>query len=163
MHNEAVYLRTSALIINIVAFSSACSYNPTVNIGELLFFVNSLTKKVISISSIETNAWISHQHLTYQDTMPDSCGMFYIFESEAIQPFHLKAGHQAFDILFIAPNNKIISIKKNVLSSFSQIQPSENTVLYSQVLLVNAGFCDKNSIFENDSISFLLTKECLAK
>jgi uncharacterized membrane protein (UPF0127 family) len=113
---------------------------------------------MISVQAVETNQWRAQQELIYNNSISDSCSMLFIFEQGAELPFRIHKKHPLFDIIFIAPNNKVVIIQKNVPSSSLEIKPAENDVLYKYVLIVNAGFCETYSVKSDDSISFIQYK-----
>jgi uncharacterized protein len=92
----------------------------------------------------------------YRKSMPDSCGMLFIFEEMQPLSFWMKNTHISLDILYLDNDYRIVSIAKNA-TPFSEVSiPSGKDAMY--VIEVNAGFCEKNKIKEGIKISYTLNK-----
>lgn len=149
----------SAMLLCFTIGIYLCQYKPSVSAGELLFYRDNQMIKKISVQAVETNQYRAHQYLTYRNTMPDSCGMLFIFNDNGTAPFRMKKQHQPFDIIAADPNGNIVILEKNVLPSFAQALPSNNPVLYRYIIVVNSGFCNSYRINEYDSIALELKKK----
>jgi uncharacterized membrane protein (UPF0127 family) len=161
MNVKVKYIGIIALLtlLSICLFILLFKYSPVKNEGRLSFYRNSQLIKNIYIQSVETTEFRTEQHLMYDSMMPESCGMLFIYKDESVMPFRMNKQHQPFDVLFIAPNNSIVIMEKNVPSTSDQTPSSQSGVVYKWILILNAGFCDTYSIMQNDSVSFKLTNK----
>ncbi|MCK9612181.1 MAG: DUF192 domain-containing protein [Bacteroidales bacterium] len=122
--------------------------------GELKFVDDGSIKKTISIEIVQSEAERT-QGLMFRKSMPDSCGMLFIFEDMQPLSFWMKNTHIPLDIIFIDNDFKIVSIAKNTVPFSTTSIPSGKEAMYA--LELNAGFCDKNGIKEGVKIKYNLT------
>ena len=116
--------------------------------GELIFTKN---KEKLAIEIADNNEETT-QGLMYRRTMPDSCGMLFIFPDSEPRNFWMKNTYLPLDILFLDESKKIITIQAN-RTPFSEEQiPSYQNAKY--VLEVNAGYCKRKGIEKGDFINF---------
>lgn len=158
LKTKFIIIITLITIISIAIIISLCKYEPVKNEGRLSFYRNNKIIKTIYIQSIETTEWIAEQKLMYDNIMSEPCGMLFIFKDESILPFRMSKNHQSFDILFIAPNNRIVIMEKNISPNQEKAPSFETDILYNNIVILNAGFCNTYSIFPDDSVSFRLHK-----
>lgn len=121
--------------------------------GELKFIQNKKILKTISIEIAKKEAERT-QGLMFRKTMPDSCGMLFIFEEMQPLSFWMKNTHIPLDIIYIDKDYNIVSISKNTVPFSEKPIPSLKEAMY--VVEVNAGFCDKNAIVEGNKIIYTL-------
>lgn len=116
--------------------------------GELVFTKNKEKLTIeIADNDIETT-----QGLMYRRTMPDSCGMLFIFPDSEPRNFWMRNTYLPLDILFLDESKKIVTIQAN-RTPFSEEQiPSYQDAKY--VLEVNAGYCKRKGVGKGDIIDF---------
>jgi uncharacterized protein len=116
--------------------------------GELVFLKNQ-EKLTIEIADNEAE---TTQGLMYRRTMPDSCGMVFIFADSQPRSFWMKNTYLPLDILFLDESKKIATIQAN-RTPFSEEQiPSFENAKY--VLEVNAGYCKRKGIEKGDFVKW---------
>lgn len=116
--------------------------------GELTFLKNQ-EKLTIEIADNEVE---TAQGLMYRRTMPDSCGMVFIFADSQPRNFWMKNTYLPLDILFLDESKKIVTIQAN-RTPFSEEQiPSFENAKY--VLEVNAGYCKRKGIEKGESVKW---------
>lgn len=116
--------------------------------GELTFLKNQ-EKLTIEIADNEAE---TTQGLMYRRTMPDSCGMVFIFADSQPRNFWMKNTYLPLDILFLDESKKIVTIQAN-RTPFSEEQiPSFEEAKY--VLEVNAGYCKRKGIQKGDMVKW---------
>ena len=116
--------------------------------GELTFLKNQ-EKLTIEIADNEAE---TTQGLMYRRTMPDSCGMVFIFGDSQPRNFWMKNTYLPLDILFLDESKKIVTIQAN-RTPFSEEQiPSFEDAKY--VLEVNAGYCKRKGIEKGDLVKW---------
>lgn len=142
---------------------SLIKYNPVTSQGQLTIHRKNKTIRKLFVKSIETTQWIAEQNFMYKTSMPDTCGMLFLYHHEAELSFRIKKYHSPFDIIFVAPDNRITIIEKNVSPFTTQVPVYNNQVLYHYILVVNAGFCNRHSIMQDDSVSFILENNTTSK
>ncbi len=87
--------------------------------------------------------------------MDEDKGMLFVFETAKPLSFWMKNTYIPLDILFIDHNGTINTIHKNTTPKNTEIfYKSKKPSAYA--IEVNAGFCDKYKISENDHISILI-------
>ena len=118
--------------------------------GELTFI--SSDDKLLSQIDIEiaANDEERTQGLMFRDKMDKNEGMLFIFDFETKQSFWMKNTLIPLDIIFINKENRIVKIHKNTHTLSEESYPSGAPAIY--VVEVNAGYCDKFGIKENDKI-----------
>jgi uncharacterized protein len=116
--------------------------------GELTFLKNQ-EKLTIEIADNEAE---TTQGLMYRRTMPDSCGMVFIFADSQPRSFWMKNTYLPLDILYLDESKKIVTIQAN-RTPFSEEQiPSFENAKY--VLEVNAGYCKRKGIEKGDVVKW---------
>jgi uncharacterized protein len=116
--------------------------------GELTFLKNQ-EKLTIEIADNEAE---TTQGLMYRRTMPDSCGMVFIFADSQPRNFWMKNTYLPLDILFLDESKKIVTIQANRTPfSEEQISSFENA---KYVLEVNAGYCKRKGIEKGDVVKW---------
>ncbi|MES2518507.1 MAG: DUF192 domain-containing protein [Bacteroidota bacterium] len=116
--------------------------------GELTFTKNQ-EKLTIEIAD---NDQETTQGLMYRRTMPDSCGMLFIFPNTEPRNFWMKNTYLPLDILFLDESKKVITIQAN-RTPFSEEQiPSYENAKY--VLEVNAGYCQRKGIEKGEVVKW---------
>jgi len=121
--------------------------------GALKFELKNNKSKTISIEISDNDAERT-QGLMYRKSMPDSCGMLFIFDEMQPLSFWMKNTHIPLDIVYVDNDFRIVSIAGNT-APFSEVSiPSGKDAMY--VVEVNAGFCKKNNIAEGTKISYTL-------
>jgi len=111
----------------------------------------------ISISGISINVDIADSEqeraygLMYRKSMPDSCGMLFVFEAAAVQSFWMRNTYIPLSIAYIDENGIIVRIK--------DMEPLDLTSVTSDypaqyALEVNKGWFKKRGIKEGDSVDF---------
>jgi uncharacterized protein len=121
--------------------------------GELTFLSGSKKLKTISMELAKDEA-ARTQGLMYRKTMPDSCGMLFVFEKMQPLSFWMKNTILPLDIIFIDDNFKIITVAKNAVPFSEASIPSASNGMY--VVEVNAGFTDKYHVAEGNTITFTI-------
>lgn len=116
--------------------------------GELIFTKN---KEKLTIE-IADNDEETTQGLMYRRTMPDSCGMLFIFPNSEPRNFWMKNTYLSLDILFLNESKKIVTIQANRIPFSEEQIPSYQDAKY--VLEVNAGYCKRKGIEKGDMIEF---------
>ncbi|HNW71110.1 MAG TPA: DUF192 domain-containing protein [Bacteroidales bacterium] len=121
--------------------------------GTLKFEINRKKTKTITIE-IADNDEERTQGLMYRKSMPDSCGMLFIFDVMQPLSFWMKNTRIPLDIIYIDKDFSIVNIAENT-EPFSEVSiPSGKDAMY--VVEVNAGFCKKNNIVAGTKISYNL-------
>jgi uncharacterized membrane protein (UPF0127 family) len=116
--------------------------------GELTFLKNQ-EKLTIEIADNEAE---TTQGLMFRRSMPDSCGMVFIFPDSQPRNFWMKNTYLPLDILFLDESKKIVTIQAN-RTPFSEEQiPSFENAKY--VLEVNAGYCKRKGIEKGDIVKW---------
>jgi len=116
--------------------------------GELTFTKNQ-QKLTIEIAD---NDQETTQGLMYRRSMPDSCGMLFIFSDNEPRNFWMKNTYLPLDILFLDESKKVVTIQAN-RTPFSEEQiPSYEKAKY--VLEVNAGYCKSKGIEKGDLVKW---------
>ena len=108
--------------------------------GELTFLKNQ-EKLTIEIADNEAE---TTQGLMYRRSMPDSCGMVFIFPDSQPRSFWMKNTYLPLDILFLDESKKIVTIQANRTPFSEEAIPSFENAKY--VLEVNAGYCKRKSV-----------------
>jgi uncharacterized protein len=121
------------------------------NDGELTFLSGNKKLKTITMEFAKTEA-ARNQGLMYRKTMPDSCGMLFVFEQMQPLSFWMKNTILPLDIIFIDDHYKIITIAKNTVPFSEASIPAASQGQY--VVEVNAGFTDKYQVEEGNTITF---------
>ena len=94
------------------------------------------------------------QGLSGRKSLANDEGMLFIFPQPGKYFFWMKDMNFPIDMIWIGEDQKIIYIKKDVLpESFPKTYGPQKNSKY--ILEVNANFCEKNNLKENDSVEFL--------
>ncbi len=93
----------------------------------------------------------------YRTILPDTAGMLFIFENSELRSFWMKNTYIPLDIIYVNENKQIVTIHRHTKPHTEDSVLSYKNAMY--VVEVNAGFCDKYNIEENDLISFLRNNE----
>ena len=121
---------------------------PFVKEGELVFVKNQQKLTV----EIADNDQETTQGLMYRRTMPDSCGMLFIFPNSEPRNFWMKNTYIGLDILFLDDSKKIITIQANRMPFSEEQIPSFENAKY--VLEVNAGYCQRKGVQKGDVVDW---------
>jgi len=121
--------------------------------GELTFLKSNNKLKTISME-IAKDEDSRTQGLMFRKSMPDSCGMLFVFEKMQPLSFWMKNTIMPLDIIFIDDHFKIITIAKNTIPYSEASIPAASDGMY--VVEVNAGFSDKYHIVEGNTITFTI-------
>lgn len=116
--------------------------------GELTFLKNQ-EKLTIEIADNEAE---TTQGLMYRRTMPDSCGMVFIFADSQPRSFWMKNTYLPLDILYLDESKKIVTIQANRTPFSEEAIPSFEDAKY--VLEVNAGYCKRKGIMKGDGVKW---------
>ncbi|MDD3013525.1 MAG: DUF192 domain-containing protein [Candidatus Gastranaerophilales bacterium] len=110
-----------------------------------------INNKKISLDIADTPS-SREQGLMYVDNIDDNEGMLFVFDKHDFVSFWMKNMKISLDMVFIS-GEKVVNIYNNVPAckiSPCEIYPSKYKVDY--VLEVNAGFCKKYQIKNNQTI-----------
>ena len=116
--------------------------------GELTFLKNQ-EKLTIEIANNEAE---TTQGLMYRRTMPDSCGMVFVFPDSQPRNFWMKNTYLPLDILYLDESKKIVTIQANRTPFSEEAIPSFENAKY--VLEVNAGYCKRKGIEKGDMVKW---------
>ena len=116
--------------------------------GELTFLKNQ-EKLTIEIANNEAE---TTQGLMYRRTMPDSCGMVFVFPDSQPRNFWMKNTYLPLDILYLDESKKIVTIQANRTPFSEEAIPSFENAKY--VLEVNAGYCKRKGIEKGDAVKW---------
>ncbi len=116
--------------------------------GELTFLKNQ-EKLTIEIADNEEE---TTQGLMYRRSMPDSCGMVFIFADSQPRSFWMKNTFLPLDILYLDESKKIVTIQANRTPFSEEEIPSFENAKY--VLEVNAGYCKRKGIEKGDVVKW---------
>jgi len=121
--------------------------------GELVFLEKETQEEIKKIDiEIAESSLERQQGLMYRNSMPDSVGMLFIFETSELRSFWMKDCYISLDILYVDENKEIVTIHRS-----TKPQSEESILSYKNaqyVVEVVAGFCDKFGIKEGDFIQF---------
>jgi uncharacterized membrane protein (UPF0127 family) len=119
-----------------------------------LFFLDYQSKDTLSSIVIEIADTPDeiNKGMMYRTQLEADQGMLFLFESEEYQSFWMKNTKISLDIIFINSNYQIVHIAKHTIPYSKDPIPSMKPARY--VLEVNAGYCDKHAINEQDYIYF---------
>ena len=116
--------------------------------GELTFLKNQ-EKLTIEIANNEEE---TTQGLMYRRSMPDSCGMVFIFTDSQPRSFWMKNTYLPLDIVYLDESKKIVTIQANRTPFSEEEIPSFENAKY--VLEVNAGYCKRKGIEKGDVVKW---------
>jgi len=119
--------------------------------GQLVFLDHKKKLKTISMEIAQTEE-TRNQGLMYRKSMPDSCGMLFVFDKMQPLSFWMKNTIMSLDIIFIDDHFKIVTIAKNTTPYSEASIHSASDGMY--VVEVNAGFTDKYNVEEGNTITF---------
>ena len=92
------------------------------------------------------------QGLMYRDSLGQNQGMLFIFPQAEIQAFWMKNTRMPLDIIYIGPDQKIVSIAANAQPYDETSLPSEGPAQY--VLEIAGGSCAELGISTGDVVSW---------
>lgn len=92
------------------------------------------------------------QGLMYRDSIGRDQGMLFIFPQAEMQAFWMKNTRMPLDIIYIGPDQKIVSIAPNAQPYDETSLPSEGPAQY--VLEIAGGLCIELGISPGDSVSW---------
>ena len=119
-----------------------------------------LGKNTVKLEVAQTRAQIEHG-LMERASMPEDHGMVFIFHPKRPVRFWMFNCLMSLDMIFI-DEGKIVKISRNVPPCKSHnpgdcpLYPDDGEVRASEVLEVNAGYCERHNIKEGDTIKFSL-------
>ena len=148
------------LLLGVAVFIAAVGYftgpaqkNQQSSLKE--FVEKSLSSQTVKIGDLKINVEVAdtaserRQGLSGKESLSANSGMLFIFEGKSKNPFWMKDMNFPIDMIWI-DDGKIVGIEKNAQpqtgASDEQLRLYYPPVAVSQVLEVNAGFSDKNSI-----------------
>ena len=105
---------------------------------------------LLSVDIADTNEKRAYG-LMYRRSMPDSCGMLFVFESSEVQSFWMKNTYIPLSIAYINESGVIVTIKEMEPHNLIGVG-SEYPVQYA--LEVNKGWFAKKNIKVGDSVDF---------
>jgi len=123
------------------------------NDGVLSFVKDNRVLTTISIEIADDDAERT-QGLMYRKSMPDSCGILFVFDEMQPLSFWMKNTFFSLDIIFLDDNFRIVSIAKNTEPFSEESILSGKDAMY--VIEVNAEFCESHGISEGMKINFNL-------
>ncbi|APG61242.1 DUF192 domain-containing protein [Christiangramia salexigens] len=95
--------------------------------------------------------------LMYRESMKDSQGMLFIYDTERQRSFYMKNTYIPLDIIYYASDSTLVSIQKNATPRDETSLPSEGPAQF--ILEVNAGLSDQWNLQKGDKISFYRTSD----
>ena len=128
--------------------NSTISEPPFKKEGELTFLKN---QKKLTIEIADNEAETT-QGLMYRRSMPDSCGMIFIFPDSQPRSFWMKNTYLPLDILYLDESKKIVTIQANRTPFSEEAIPSFENAKF--VLEVNAGYCRRKGIEKGDMVNW---------
>jgi len=119
-----------------------------------------LGSEVVSLEVAETKKEIE-DGLMYRTSMPETQGMVFLFHPPTKVAFWMYHTLIPLDMIFIK-DGKIKKICKDVppcknkdpKGSDCDVYPDRNLIDVSEVIEVNAGFCDRHGVKEGDEVKF---------
>ncbi len=132
------------------AGNGALSMMPTVKLGS----------EMVKLEVAETRKEIE-DGLMYRTAMPETQGMVFLFHPPTKVAFWMYHTLIPLDMIFIK-DGKIKKICKDVppcknkdpKGSDCDVYPDRNLIDVSEVIEVNAGFCDRHGVKEGDEVKF---------
>jgi hypothetical protein len=141
-------MKKGVVIAFVCILLTACS--PTKN--NSLEIISQTGKTTLTIEVVQTETE-RERGLMYRTKLDENSGMLFVFQQPDIKTFWMKNTLIPLDMIFIADDNKIIHIEKNVppcKNDPCQVYSSGKPVLY--VLEVNGGFADRHTITEGNTV-----------
>ena len=92
--------------------------------------------------------------LMNEKDLPEDTGMLFIFEKPGKYAFWMKNTLIPLDMIFISQDLQIVDIKKNLAPNSEEIITSDEISAY--LIEVNGGYCDRNHVTIDDTISLHL-------
>jgi len=93
--------------------------------------------------------------LMYRESMEDTQGMLFIYDSERVRNFYMKNTYISLDIIYYEADSTLVSIQKNTTPRDETSLPSEGPAQY--ILEVNGGLSDEWGLEKDDKMSFIRT------
>lgn len=144
--NLPILLLTSLVLLFAVPGASAML--PTVKLGN----------EEVKLEVAKTDQEIQ-RGLMFRTAMPETQGMVFLFHPKREVSFWMYHTLIGLDMLFVK-DGKIVKICHDVPPCKSEnpkdcaTYPSEGLVEVSEVIEVNAGFCERHGVKEGDSVQF---------
>ena len=90
--------------------------------------------------------------LMFRRSLPDNAGMLFIYDPPQPAAMWMKNTLIPLDMVFIAPDGKVLRIETNTEPFSTEVIPSEGTI--SAVLELNAGQADKIGLKRGDKVIY---------
>jgi len=90
--------------------------------------------------------------LMFRRSLPDNAGMLFIYQPPQPAAMWMKNTLIPLDMVFIAPDGKVLRIETNTEPFSTRVIPSEGTI--SAVLELNAGQADKIGLKRGDKVIY---------
>jgi uncharacterized protein len=120
----------------------------------LLNFVDIEGNSLVSISiDIADNEHDRMQGLMGVTRMREDQGMLFLFPAEEPRSFWMVNTPLSLDILYVSSEKQIVKIHRHTKPYSDESLPSNSPAQY--VVEVNGGFCDKYSVNEGQSVSWI--------
>ena len=155
----------SSLLIALLLISCTTKQNPAEKLSSnreinyqfkkqgILIFYSSNRDSITQINiEIAENEKDQQMGLMFRNSMSDSIGMLFIFQSQELRNFWMKNTYLSLDIIFVNSQNEIVKIQSNTEPLTEDLYPSERPAQF--VVEVNSGFTEKFKIQEGDRIQF---------
>lgn len=113
------------------------------------------TIKKLDIEFAETE-YEKQTGLMYRESMEDTQGMIFIYDSEGQRNFYMKNTYIPLDIIYYDADSSLVSIQKNAEPRSESALPSEGPAQF--VLEVNGGLSEEWGLNQDDKISFSKTE-----
>jgi len=140
-------MKKCIILIFLLFFLTSCSASNSSHIV--------INNEKINIEIADTDK-LRYNGLSNRDELCKNCGMLFTWEDKLERTFVMRDMNFSLDIIFIN-DDKIINISKNAVPEGSDYKIKYSSELpVNYVLEVNAGFCDKNNIKEEDNIKIKL-------
>jgi hypothetical protein len=142
-----MFRRSLGFVLVVVVISSIASCKSRDGVVEILKNDDLLTVVDVEIANTPSKR---HKGLMFRKSLPQSRGMWFIFDENTDAPFWMENTQISLDIFFIDNQNRIVSVA-SATEPFSreQINPAS---LYKYVLEVNRGFADRYGLSKGDVI-----------
>lgn len=117
-------------------------------------------KNKVKVEVAQTRAQIE-RGLMFRTSMPEDHGMIFLFRPPRPVRFWMFNCNISLDMMFIR-DGKIVKISHDVPPCKSQkpdecpLYPKEGEIEASEVLEVNAGYCERHGVKEGDTVKFTL-------
>jgi uncharacterized membrane protein (UPF0127 family) len=123
--------------------------------GEVTFISHENRQQLSKIDvEVASNPTERQQGLMFRSKMDEDRGMLFIFEQESMESFWMKNTIMPLDIIFIDSKGVINTIHSNTVPYSEKSLPSKSKTQF--VVEVNAGYCQRHGIKEQDLIEYKL-------